>query len=59
MIKFIKDSLRELKHVVWPTRDDTMKYFFIVLGFIVFFWLYLFIFSNIFWEFIIWLNKAI
>nr|MDD3720570.1 preprotein translocase subunit SecE [Candidatus Gracilibacteria bacterium] len=59
MIKFIKDSLRELKHVVWPTRDDTMKYFFIVLGFIVFFGLYLFIFSNIFGEFIIWLNKAI
>lgn len=59
MIKFIKDSFRELKHVVWPTRDDTKKYFLIVLSFIVVFGLYLFVFSNLFGEFIIWLNKAV
>ncbi len=47
-MKIIKDSLRELKHVVWPTREETKKYFLIILIFIVVFGAYLFIFNNIF-----------
>ena len=50
MIQFVKDSLRELKHVVWPTRKETQKYFGLVLAMLVFFGLYLFIVSNIFSE---------
>lgn len=48
MIQFVKDSYRELKHVVWPTREETKKYFLIVVGVLVVFGVYLFIFSNIF-----------
>jgi len=56
-MKFIKDSIRELKHVVWPTREETKKYFLIILIFIVFFGSYLFIFNNIFGEIIIQLKN--
>ncbi len=59
IMKFLKDSFRELKHVVWPTRDETKKYFIIVILFIIFFGLYLFVFSNIFGELIMWLKNAI
>lgn len=59
MIKFVKDSIRELKHVVWPTRDETKKYFLIVISFMIAFGLYLFVFSNLFGEFIMWLKNAI
>jgi preprotein translocase SecE subunit len=31
MIQFVKDSLRELKHVVWPTNEETRNYFVIVI----------------------------
>jgi len=48
MIQFLKDSLREIKHVVWPTRKETQKYFVLVLILLVLFGTYLFIFSNIF-----------
>jgi len=47
-MKFIKDSLRELKHVVWPTREETKKYFMIIVSFVVFFAAYLFIFNSLF-----------
>ena len=50
MLQFFKDSLRELKHVVWPTRKETQKYFSLVLAILVFFGVYLFIFSNVFSE---------
>lgn len=40
---FIKNSFRELKHVVWPTKKETVNYFFIVLVTLILFWLYLFI----------------
>ncbi len=56
-MKFIKDSIRELKHVVWPTREETKKYFLIILIFIVLFGSYLFIFNNIFGEIIIQLKN--
>jgi preprotein translocase SecE subunit len=57
-MKFIKDSIRELKHVVWPTREETKKYFIIISTFIVLFGLYLFIFNSIFSEFIILLKDV-
>ncbi len=50
MITFIKDSFRELKHVVWPTKEETRNYFLIVLFVLIVFWLYLFIASTIFSE---------
>ena len=48
MIKYIKDSVRELKHVVWPTRAETTNYFVIVTVVLVLFGLYLFIASTLF-----------
>jgi preprotein translocase subunit SecE len=50
MITFIKDSFRELKHVVWPTKEETRNYFLIVLIVLIVFGLYLFIASTIFSE---------
>lgn len=48
MISFVKDSFREIKHVVWPTAADTRKYFFIVVGVLVAFGLYVFAASTVF-----------
>lgn len=50
MIQFISWAFRELKHVVWPTSKETQKYFGIVIALLVTFWIYLFIFSNVFSE---------
>jgi preprotein translocase SecE subunit len=50
MLNFFKDSWRELKHVVWPTRGETRKYFVTVMVVLICFWLYLFIASTIFSE---------
>jgi len=50
MINFFKDSLRELKHVVWPTREETRNYFLIVVITLILFWLYLFVVSTVFTE---------
>jgi len=50
MINFLKESIRDFKHVVWPTRAETKKYFTIVLSVLIFFWIYLFIASSIFSE---------
>jgi preprotein translocase SecE subunit len=47
-MQFIKDSWRELKHVVWPTKEETRKYFFIVVLLLIVFGIYLFVFSNLF-----------
>lgn len=49
-MKFIKDSIRELRHVVWPTAEETRKYFIVVVLALILFWIYLFIFSTIFSE---------
>jgi preprotein translocase SecE subunit len=35
MIHFIKEALKEIEHVVWPTRVETRKYFTIVTSMIV------------------------
>ena len=52
MIKFFSESVRELRHVVWPTYNETRKYFLIVLTILVLFWLYLFLASTFFSEII-------
>ena len=50
MIQFFKDSFRELKHVVWPTKDETKNFFIVVLVILIAFGLYLFIASTFFSE---------
>jgi len=40
-MNFINNSIRELKHVVWPTREETIKYFIIVVITLILFGLYL------------------
>jgi len=35
MANFIKDSLAELEHVVWPTHIETKQFFQAVVGIIV------------------------
>ncbi len=57
MIQFFKDSIRELKHVVWPTKEETTKYFIIVVTILVVFWLYLFLASTLFSEWLLALKK--
>ncbi|MBT3726333.1 preprotein translocase subunit SecE [bacterium] len=37
MIQFFKDSVRELKHVVWPTRAETKAHFIVVLVILILF----------------------
>lgn len=59
MIQFLKDAVREFKHVVWPTRKETQKYFSLVLAMLVFFGVYLFIASNIFSEVIFGLKSLL
>lgn len=50
MIQFLKDSVREIKHVVWPTKGETYQYFKIVLITLILFWIYLAIFNTVFTE---------
>jgi len=50
IMDFIKDSFRELKHVVWPTKDETIKYFIIVLVTLILFGIYLTIANYLFTE---------
>ena len=59
MIQFIKDSVRELKHVVWPTRQDTTKYFIIVITVLVIFGIYLFLASTLFSEWLLYLKNMV
>ena len=59
MLNFLKDSIRELKHVVFPTADETKKYFFIVLAVLILFGIYLFIASTIFSEWILFLKNIV
>lgn len=51
MANFIKDSMAELEHVVWPTHLETKKFFQIVVsviaGMTVFTYLLTLIFSNV------------
>lgn len=59
MIQFLKDSLREMKHVVWPTKEETKKYFIIVVTLLVLFWIYIFVFSTLFTNVIFYLKDLI
>lgn len=59
MLQFFRDSVRELKHVVWPTRAETKNYFIIVLLVLVFFWVYLFIASSLFSEIVTYLRDLV
>ena len=54
---FIKDSFRELKHVVWPTKEETIKYFIIVLITLILFWIYLTIADYTFREWLFGLQR--
>lgn len=59
MVRFLKDSVRELKHVVWPTKQETTKYFFIVVTVLVLFWIYLFIASTAFSEALLYFKNMV
>lgn len=50
MFKFLKESVREFKHVVWPTHAETRNYFMVVVILLVLFGLYLFIANTVFAE---------
>ncbi|EKD66232.1 MAG: hypothetical protein ACD_49C00059G0005 [uncultured bacterium (gcode 4)] len=47
MINFLKESIKEFEHVVWPTQNETKKYFLIVTGVIVWLTIFLFIVSSL------------
>lgn len=59
MLQFLKDSVREMKHVVWPTKKETAQYFKIVVIMLVLFGLYLTIFNTIFTEVLFFLKETI
>ena len=59
MLTFFKDSFRELNHVVWPTRVETKKYFFVVTTILLLFWIYLFIVSTLFSEILFFLRDIV
>jgi preprotein translocase SecE subunit len=59
MIQFLKDAIREFKHVVWPTRKETQKFFSLVIALLVFFGVYLFLASNVFSEIIFELKRVL
>ena len=59
MFNFFKGSIRELKHVVWPTKKETQKYFVIIVTVLVVFWLYLFLASSLFSEILFFLKNLI
>ena len=46
--KYVKDSIRELKHVVWPTREEANNYFITVVLVLIAFGIFLFIASTLF-----------
>ena len=47
MINFLKESIKEFEHVVWPTQKETKQYFMIVTWIIVWLTIFLFIVSSI------------
>lgn len=59
MIQFFKASFRELKHVVWPTKEETKSFFMIVLAVLILFWVYLFLVNFVFSEAMFSLRKLV
>ncbi len=57
MLQFFKDSIREIRHVVWPTKKETIQYFYIVLVTLILFGAYLTIFNSIFTEILFFLKE--
>ncbi len=58
-MNFVKNSFRELKHVVWPTKEETRKYFLIVFTVLLLFGIYLFIASTLFSEALLYLKNLV
>ncbi len=58
-MQFIKNSIRELKHVVWPTKEETIQYFKMVFWTLFFFTIFLYILSNIFAYIILFLKDNV
>lgn len=58
-MNFIKNALRELKHVVWPTREETKKYFIVVLLVLIAFGVFLFVFGSLFGNTLRWLKNMV
>jgi len=48
MLKFLRESIKEFDHVVWPTRAETKKYLSIVLSIIVALTVILFVLGSVF-----------
>lgn len=48
MLRFLRESVKEFDHVVWPTRRETVRYFTIVVSTIVAFTVFLFIIGTAF-----------
>lgn len=48
MLRFLRESVKEFDHVVWPTRRETVRYFTIVLSTIAVFTVFLFIVGSVF-----------
>ena len=59
MTNFFKDSIRELKHVVWPTKEETRKYFIAVISILVIFWLYVTAASTVFTNVIFYIKDLV
>lgn len=43
MLRFLRESVKEFDHVVWPTRRETVRYFSITVSTIVVFAVFLFV----------------
>lgn len=48
MLRFLRESVKEFDHVVWPTRRETVRYFSITVSTIVVFAVFLFIVGTTF-----------
>lgn len=59
MFKFFKESIKEFEHVVWPTKNETRKYFSIVVWLIVCLTLFIFVISSVFSAWLFYAKNAI
>lgn len=48
MLRFLRESIKEFDHVVWPTRRETVRYFTVVVSTIVAFSIFLFVVGTAF-----------
>jgi len=46
--EYLKDTAAEMKHVTWPTRQQSINYTLLVIGISVFVALFMYIFDEIF-----------